>query len=97
MANKAPKVTMADIVAHGNHVNFYRITGTNYEYMLDFADIKPDVKINKFNTRIIMSPLGLKKFAKLLMESVQMHEATHGKIVDAQTMLSVKINTDIKN
>jgi hypothetical protein len=60
--------------------NLARITHTPSEFVFDFAQILPGLKVPKFKSRVLLSPLSAKLIYKALGENLAKYEAAFGEI-----------------
>lgn len=61
-------------------VNMVRIAHTPGEFVLDLTSVLPGVEEPKVNTRIILSPLGMKLMQQAINENLKRYESTFGEI-----------------
>lgn len=62
------------------YVNLVRIAHSPSELVFDFAQLLPGGGPAKISSRIIMTPLAAKLFARALLENLQKFEAQFGQI-----------------
>jgi hypothetical protein len=62
------------------YANLARIAHAPAEFVLDFARLLPGDGKARVTARVIMTPVGIKLFAKALTENVARFEATFGEI-----------------
>ena len=60
--------------------NLARITHTPSEFVFDFAQILPGIKVPKLQSRILLSPLSAKLIYKALGDNLAKYEAAFGEI-----------------
>lgn len=60
--------------------NLARITHTPSEFVFDFAQILPGIKVPKLLSRILLSPLSAKLIYNALGDNVAKYEANFGEI-----------------
>ncbi|HHX09209.1 MAG TPA: DUF3467 domain-containing protein [Chloroflexi bacterium] len=62
------------------YVNVAYITHTAHEFLLDFVTMLPGLVKPKVNTRLILSPLGMKLLQRALNENIKRYETAFGEI-----------------
>jgi hypothetical protein len=62
------------------YANLARIAHAPAEFVLDFARFLPGDNKATVTARVVMSPIGIKMFAKALTENLARFEATFGEI-----------------
>lgn len=62
------------------YANLARITHTPSEFVFDFAQILPGLKVPKLQSRILLSPLSAKLIYKALGDNLAKYEAAFGEI-----------------
>ncbi len=62
------------------YVNVAYITHTPGEFLLDFVTMLPGLTDPKVNTRLLLSPLGMKLVQRALNENIKRYEAAFGEI-----------------
>lgn len=60
--------------------NLARITHTPSEFIFDFAQIMPGLKVPKFLSRILLSPLSAKLIYRALGDNLAKYEGRFGEI-----------------
>lgn len=74
------KVTIDEMTAEGQYVNFANILHNPTEFVLDFGRVvpgRPDVKIM---SRLMTTPFHAKQLARALQQNVEIYERTYGEI-----------------
>ena len=74
------QIQLDDQIAQGAYCNMSMVNHTAAEFALDFAYVQPQQPRAKVRARIIMSPLGAKRFLSMLAENVNRYEDRFGKI-----------------
>lgn len=100
MKNKAkdPEFQIRPEVAVGDHVNYFRITGSSVELILDFAKVMPELPVSQITNRIIITPFGLKNLSRLLMETYDKYIEQYGELNEQPMTLGLpKMDTSIAN
>jgi hypothetical protein len=62
------------------YVNLVRIAHSASELVFDFAHALPGIIPARVQSRIVMSPLSAKLFARALLENLNRYEASYGEI-----------------
>jgi hypothetical protein len=62
------------------YANLARITHTPSEFVFDFAQILPGLKVPKLQSRVLLSPLSAKLIFKALGDNLAKYEAVFGEI-----------------
>jgi hypothetical protein len=62
------------------YVNIVRIAHSATELVFDFAHILPGVNPARIQSRVVMTPLAAKLFARALQENLHRYESTFGEI-----------------
>ncbi len=62
------------------YVNVAYITHTPSEFLLDFVTMLPGLAKPKVNTRLLLSPIGMKLVQRALNENIKRYEAAFGEI-----------------
>ena len=78
--NKIPPIEYPQDL-DADYSNLARITHTPSEFVVDFAQILPGLKMPKFLSRILLSPLSAKLIYKALGDNLAKYEANFGEIV----------------
>ncbi|HOY64139.1 MAG TPA: DUF3467 domain-containing protein [bacterium] len=64
----------------GEYSNFVKIQHSAIDFMLDFAKILPEENMIHVHTRLFMSPIHAKLFAKAMIENIEKYEQKFGTI-----------------
>jgi hypothetical protein len=62
------------------YANMVRIAHTPAELVIDFSALLPGDRVGKVVSRVVMSPLGAKLFARALKENIAKFESAFGEI-----------------
>jgi hypothetical protein len=75
-------IELSEEVAEGTYANLAIITHSHAEFVVDFVSVMPGTPKSKVKSRIIMTPMHVKRFMRALEENVQRYEADNGPIQD---------------
>ncbi len=67
-------------VGEGVYANFFVISNSPSEYILDFGRIVPGIPDAKIYTRVMTTPQHAKQFLQLLESNIQAYEKQFGEI-----------------
>jgi len=73
-------VNIDEKVGEGVYANFFMISNTPSEYVLDFGRIMPGLPNVKVNSRIVTTPQHAKQLLMLLKQNIDMFEKQFGEI-----------------
>ncbi len=62
------------------YVNFVRISHTGSEFVMDFSQLLPGIKLPKVDSRLVMSPTAIKLFLQAMSENIKRYENKFGEI-----------------
>lgn len=80
------KIDLAEEVAQGAYVNLAFITHNETEFVLDFIYVQPQEPKGNVISRIITSPVHIKRFFNALKENIEKYEQANGEIkAESQT------------
>ncbi|HDM43301.1 MAG TPA: DUF3467 domain-containing protein [Firmicutes bacterium] len=71
-----------DNVAEGTYSNLLNVIFSQAEFILDFGRLVPGKREVKIVSRIITSPMHLKRFVKILEDNIKQYEDKFGSIKD---------------
>lgn len=77
---KKLRLTFAPGELEGHYVNLAMTTHGPTEFVLDFAFVPPGLREAKVLSRVIVSPVNLKRFARVLEENIRRYESRFGTI-----------------
>jgi hypothetical protein len=84
MNNKQPQqklnVKLDEQVGEGIYANFFMITNSPSEFVIDGGRIVPGLPSAKILTRIITTPQHAKQLSQLLKKNIDNYEKQHGEI-----------------
>ena len=73
-------VNIDEKVGEGVYSNFFMISNTPSEYVLDFGRIMPGLPNVKVNSRIVTTPQHAKQLLMILKQNIDMFEKQFGEI-----------------
>ena len=71
---------LSESAKYGEYTNFVKIQHSGIDFRLDFAKILPEDNTLYVHTRLFMSPIHAKMFAKALIDNVDKYEKKFGTI-----------------
>jgi len=74
------QVEIDDVTARGTYTNLALITHSETEFILDFLFIQPQTQKAKVLSRVVSSPVHMKRLLRALKENVERYEARFGPI-----------------
>ena len=83
MSNTTPKkinVKLDEKVGEGVYSNFFMITNSPSEFIIDFGRIVPGIPGAKIYSRIFTTPQHAKQLLKIMERNVENFEKQHGEI-----------------
>lgn len=69
-------------VAQGLYTNLAGVAHNESEFILDFLFLQPNQPKAKVHSRIISSPIHMKRFMKALADNLRLYEEKYGEIVE---------------
>ena len=73
-------VNIDEKVGEGIYANFFMISNTPSEYVLDFGRIMPGLPNVKINSRVVTTPQHAKQLLMILKQNIDMFEKQFGEI-----------------
>lgn len=67
-------------VGEGNYANFFVITNSPSEFIMDFGRILPGIPDARIYTRVLSTPQHAKQFLQLLQKNIEGYEKQFGEI-----------------
>ncbi|MDZ4182474.1 MAG: DUF3467 domain-containing protein [Candidatus Cloacimonadaceae bacterium] len=67
-------------VGEGTYANFFVITNSPSEFVIDFGRILPGIPDAKIYTRVVCTPQHAKQLSQLLMKNIETYETQFGEI-----------------
>lgn len=83
MSEETPKnieIQLNEDIAQGIYSNLSIINHTDFEFVVDFVYLQPNVSKGKVQSRVILTPQNAKRFLLALQDNVSKYETKHGKI-----------------
>lgn len=77
---KKINVKIDEAVGEGIYANFFMITNSPSEFILDFGRILPGLPNAKIYSRILTTPQHAKQFLHILQKNIDNFEKNHGEI-----------------
>jgi len=77
---KKINVKLDEKVGEGVYSNFFMVTYSPSEFVLDFGRIVPGLPDAKIYSRVMTTPQHVKHFMSVLKKNVEMYEKQHGEI-----------------
>lgn len=77
---KKINVKIDEKVGEGVYANFFMITNSPSEFVVDFGRILPGLPNAKIYSRILTTPQHAKQLLKILEKNIENFEAKHGEI-----------------
>ncbi len=84
------KITLDDKTAEGVYSNLAMINHNDMEFTLDFLYVQPQGPKATVRSRIITSPVHLKRFMAALQENIRRYEQRFGEINTGPTVQAPK-------
>ncbi len=77
---KKINVKLDEKIGEGVYSNFFMVTYSTSEFVLDFGRIVPGLPDAKIYSRVLTTPQHVKHFLKTLQKNVEQFESRHGEI-----------------
>ena len=74
------EIQLNEDIAQGIYSNLSIINHTDFEFVVDFVYLQPNVSKGKVQSRVILTPQNAKRFLLALQDNVKKYEAKHGTI-----------------
>lgn len=74
------QVELPEKESEGIYSNFFLITHSPSEFVLDFARLLPGVRKAKVYARVVMTPAHAKSLLDTIEKNIRMYEEKHGKV-----------------
>lgn len=78
--SKNIEIQLNEDTAQGVYSNLSIINHTDFEFVLDFVYLQPNVSKGKVLSRVILTPQNAKRFLLAMQDNVNKYELKHGKI-----------------
>lgn len=85
------QIQLDEITAQGVYINLALINHTETEFILDFIYVQPQTPQGKVRSRVITSPIHMKRLLNALSENIKKYEERFGEIKLTQEPQSQKI------
>ncbi len=95
--NQEPKkdagiqIQLDEATAQGVYVNLALINHTETEFILDFIYVQPQAPQGKVRSRVLTSPVHMKRLLNALTDNIKKYEERFGEIKLAQEQQTQKI------
>ncbi|MCB5230454.1 MAG: DUF3467 domain-containing protein [Candidatus Cloacimonas sp.] len=77
---KKINVKIDEAVGQGTYSNFFMVTYSPSEFIMDFGRLLPGIPDVKIYSRVVTTPQHAKQFLNLLQKNVEQFEAQNGEI-----------------
>jgi len=74
------QIKMRDEMASGRYANMTIVHHNDSEFIMDFLFVQPQTPRGEVTSRVVMSPLNLKRTIRLLQERLSHYEERFGEI-----------------
>lgn len=78
--NNEQRYEISELARRGDYSNFVKIQHSGIDFRFDFAKILPEGNTISIHTRLFMSPVHAKLFARALIDNIEKYEKTFGTI-----------------
>ncbi|MCL4557250.1 MAG: DUF3467 domain-containing protein [Deltaproteobacteria bacterium] len=95
--NQEPKkdagiqIQLDELTAQGVYINLALINHTETEFILDFIYVQPQAPQGKVRSRVLTSPIHMKRLLNAVTENIKKYEERFGEIRTAQEPQAQKI------
>lgn len=85
------QIQLDDVTAQGVYINLALINHTETEFIIDFIYVQPQAPQGKVRSRVITSPMHIKRLLNALSDNIKKYEQRFGEIKLAQEPQAQKI------
>jgi hypothetical protein len=85
------QIQLDEITAQGVYINLALINHTETEFILDFIYVQPQAPQGKVRSRVITSPIHMKRLLNALSDNIKKYEERFGEIKLTQEPQTQKI------
>ena len=78
--NVEQRYEISESARRGDYTNFVKIQHSGIDFRFDFAKVLPEGNTIHVHTRLFMSPIHAKLFAKAILDNVEKYEKSFGVI-----------------
>jgi hypothetical protein len=80
MQQKKINVKLDEKIGEGTYANFFMVTYSPSEFILDFGRILPGLPDARIYSRVLSTPQHVKQLLQILQKNVEQFEKQHGEI-----------------
>ncbi len=85
------QIQLDEAIAQGVYINLALINHTETEFILDFIYVQPQTPQGKVRSRVVTSPIHMKRLLNALVENIKKYEERFGEIKLSQEQPVQKI------